>query len=170
MRRGNGTAVGAEQQLARHPGTVFGVFPAFKLCHSTPQQTQLCALQPSIWEQSEAGGFTGSSPTVVLGVHGEKVYKPLITQSLFRLQQPCAPYVVEARWGPHVQTLPVTDTGVVQLMAGDKCVPPGRICLHPMAAGGREHRCSARAAWRSSSAIWFLLPEGLRHHWHPLEH
>lgn len=100
MRRGNGTAVGAEQQLARHPGTVFGVFPAFKLCHSTPQQTQLCALQPSIWEESEAGGFTGSSPTVVLGVDGEKLYKPLITQGLFRLQQPCAPCVVEARWGP----------------------------------------------------------------------
>lgn len=100
MRRGNGTAVGAEQQLARRPGTVLSVLPAFKLCHSAPQKTQLCALQPSIWEQSGAGGFTSSSPTVVLGDDGEKVYKPLITQGLFRLQQPCAPHVVEARRGP----------------------------------------------------------------------
>jgi len=95
-RCGNGAAVGAEQQLARRPGTVLGVFPAPRLCHSVPQQTQLCALQPSIWEQSGAGGFTGLSPTVVLGGDQRNTCKPLTTQGLFILQQPCAPHVVEA--------------------------------------------------------------------------
>lgn len=125
---------------------------------------------PRFGSKARQGASLAHPPPRCWGLMGRRYINPLSLKACLDCSSPVLPVLWRHVGDPHVQTLPVTDTGVVLPMAGDKCVPPGRIPFDPMAAGGREHRCSACAAWRSSSAIWFLLPEGLRHHWDPLEH
>lgn len=65
----------------------------------------------------------------MLGGAGEKVCKSLITQGLFRPQQPYAPRAVETPWGPpHADCARHRDPamGVVLPVVGDVAVPRTR--------------------------------------------
>lgn len=148
------------------PGTALRVFPAFQLCRSAPQQTQLCALQPLIRERSGAGGYTGSSPTVVLGRDGGKVHKLIVAQGWCRLQQHCAVCAVEAHWGtpmcrpcpPQTWGAEPPTMGIVLPTVRGKSTPPGWIRLRHVALGGSEHWCLARAARTLSPTYGFFSP------------
>lgn len=161
------------RQVPRHCARCF---PSLKTLSSSPRTNPaLCPgpSSPRFGSKVGQGGFTGLSPTVVLGGDRRKVYKPLIAQGWLRLQQPCAPHVGDTSGTPARGPCPPQTggaeppaTGIVLPSAGDKSVPPGQIRLRPTAAGGREHPCSICAVWR----LWLLLSEGPRHHWHSLKH
>lgn len=136
MRRRNGAGVGNEAPR-------LGAFPAFERCRSAPQQTSSVPCSPRFG--SEVGqGLHQLVPSVVPKDDGEKVGEPFVAPGLLKPQQPCAPHVVEAHWGPPCPSQmwgakPLT-MGAVLSMAGDKS--PGWIHLHP-----QQREVGSTSAW-----------------------
>lgn len=167
MRRGNGAAVGAEQQLARH-GARCSPSPQTLLLSPTAKPAQ-CPVpySPRFGSKVGQGASPAHPPPWCWAVMGGRCINPLSHKACLDCSSPVLPVLWRHVDDPCVWTLPTTDRGGRAPHYEDTAAHGrGQACaswvdpLVPDGSGRQGAPVLSMCCTEVELRLWFLLPQG----------